>query len=47
VIAWGVAGLYLSDKAEEHFGLTPTEKDKEDLEKLKPQLHMVDRKQDR
>ncbi|ROW14637.1 hypothetical protein VPNG_03236 [Cytospora leucostoma] len=42
-LAWGVAGLYLSDRAEEKFGYTPTEQDKASLEKLKPKIHVVDR----
>lgn len=41
LLAWGVAGLYLSDRAEEKFGFTPSEKDKAELETMKPIL--VDR----
>lgn len=43
IIAWGCAGPYLSDRAEEVFGFTPTEQDKKNLEKLKPRLTAVDR----
>lgn len=42
-LAWGAAGLYLSDRAEEKFGYTPSEQDKADLEKMKPKLLVVDR----
>ncbi|KUI68363.1 hypothetical protein VM1G_03905 [Cytospora mali] len=42
-LAWGVAGLYLSDRAEEKFGYTPSERDKAALEKLKPEIIVVDR----
>lgn len=42
-LAWGVAGLYLSDRAEEKFGYTPSEQDKVDLEKMKPEIVVVDR----
>lgn len=34
ILAWGAAGLYLSDRAEERFGYTPTEQDKAELRKL-------------
>lgn len=43
VIAWGVAGLYLSDKAEETFGYTPTEEDKDTLRKYTPHITTVDK----
>jgi len=43
VIAWGVAGLYVSDRAEEKFGFTPSEADKEELRKYTPRLTAVDR----
>jgi hypothetical protein len=33
----------LSDRAEEKFGFTPTEQDKENLEKYKPRIITVDR----
>jgi hypothetical protein len=37
-------GLFLSDKAEEKFGLTPTEKDMEELRGALPKITAVDRK---
>lgn len=43
VIAWGLAGLYLSDRAEEKFGLTPSDQDKEQLRKWTPRVVAVDR----
>lgn len=43
ILAWGVVGLYISDAAEDKLGLTPTEKDKEELDKWKPHLTVVDR----
>ena len=36
-------GLYLSDKAEDTF--KPTEQDKAALDRLKPKLHVVDRRE--
>ncbi|KAL6860135.1 hypothetical protein ACO1O0_004161 [Amphichorda felina] len=47
VIAWGAAGLYLSDKAEERFGFTPSEEDKNELRKYKPQLITIDKNESR
>ncbi|OAQ63223.2 hypothetical protein VFPPC_16441 [Pochonia chlamydosporia 170] len=43
IIAWGVVGLYLSDQAEEKFGYTPSEKDKEELWKWAPKVTTVDK----
>lgn len=43
VIAWGVIGLHLSDQAEEKFGYTPSEKDKEELWKWTPKVTTVDK----
>jgi hypothetical protein len=43
VMAYAVFGLTLSDKAEEAFGLTPTEKDKQALKESVPKVHMVER----
>ncbi|ROW09580.1 hypothetical protein VMCG_02676 [Cytospora schulzeri] len=42
-LAWGVAGLYLSDRAEEKYGYTPSEQDKANLERMKPEIHVVNR----
>lgn len=36
-------GLLLSDRAEEAFGFTPTEKDKKDLREATPKIHMIER----
>jgi hypothetical protein len=47
VIAWGGAGLYLSDQAEKRFGYTPTEKDQEELRKMTPRITTVDRNENR
>jgi hypothetical protein len=44
VMAYAGAGLFLSDKAEEKFGLTPTEKDLEELKGVLPKITTVDRK---
>ncbi|KAF2188690.1 hypothetical protein K469DRAFT_703290 [Zopfia rhizophila CBS 207.26] len=46
VMAYAGLGLVLSDKAEEKFGLVPTEKDKEDLRKAMPKIMTV-KKDDR
>ncbi|KAF3767688.1 hypothetical protein M406DRAFT_321663 [Cryphonectria parasitica EP155] len=43
LLTWGVIGLYVSDRAEEKFGFTPSEKDKAELEKMKPKIRVVDR----
>lgn len=46
-VAWGVIGLYLSDKVEEKLGYTATEEDKAALDRLTPKIHVVDREQGR
>ncbi|KJZ79932.1 hypothetical protein HIM_00646 [Hirsutella minnesotensis 3608] len=43
IIAWGLAGLYFTDRAEEKLGLTPSEKDKEELRNWAPRITAVDR----
>lgn len=43
ILAWGAAGLYISDAAEEKLGYTPTEKDKQELDKWTPHLTVVER----
>ncbi|KAK4204130.1 hypothetical protein QBC40DRAFT_261897 [Triangularia verruculosa] len=43
LLAWGLIGLQLSDKAEEKLGYTPTEQDKAELDKMIPKLHTVSR----
>lgn len=44
VMAYAGAGMYLSDKAEEKLGLTPTEQDLKDLREALPKISTVDRK---
>ncbi|KAL6881025.1 hypothetical protein J3F83DRAFT_710864 [Trichoderma novae-zelandiae] len=46
VIAWGIAGLYISDKAEESLGFKPTEEDKAELRNMAPRITAVDKPQD-
>ena len=41
-MAWAGFGLVLSNKAEEAFGLTPTEKDRRELEEVLPRVRRVD-----
>ncbi|CAF9904713.1 MAG: hypothetical protein ALECFALPRED_009396 [Alectoria fallacina] len=41
-MAWAGLGLFLSDKAEEVFGLKPTENDKEGLKAVLPRVRRVD-----
>ncbi|UKZ47435.1 hypothetical protein TrVGV298_001653 [Trichoderma virens] len=45
IIAWGCAGLYVSDKAEEKLGFTPTEEDKAELRNMAPKITTVDKSQ--
>ncbi|KAK3940620.1 hypothetical protein QBC46DRAFT_341292 [Diplogelasinospora grovesii] len=45
LLFWGVVGLYMSDRAEEKFGFTPTEADKRELEKLTPKIQVIDRRE--
>ncbi|KAL1297066.1 hypothetical protein AAFC00_004653 [Neodothiora populina] len=42
LIAWALAGQYLSDQAEQTLGFTPTEKDREELERKMPKIRVVD-----
>lgn len=42
-MAYAAFGLLLSDRAEDAFGFTPTEKDKQDLRDAVPKIHMVER----
>lgn len=46
-MAWGLIGSYLSDRAEEKFGYTPTEADKAALNQMLPKVDVVERRQDR
>ncbi|KAI5366217.1 hypothetical protein Slin14017_G038570 [Septoria linicola] len=41
IMAWGAIGLFISDKAEQAFGLTPTEQDKEKLQDAIPKIQFV------
>lgn len=41
-MAWAGLGLLLSDRAEEVFGLKPTEEDKEGLKDLLPKVRRAD-----
>ncbi|KAI0152213.1 hypothetical protein F4776DRAFT_659138 [Hypoxylon sp. NC0597] len=43
LLAWGAIGLQLSDRAEERYGLKPTEEDKAALEKAMPRITAVER----
>ncbi|OTA97294.1 hypothetical protein M434DRAFT_295274 [Hypoxylon sp. CO27-5] len=43
LLAWGAIGLQLSDRAEERYGLKPTEEDKATLEKVMPRITAVER----
>jgi len=43
LLAWGTIGLYLSDTAEKKFGFEPSEKEKQELEKVLPRITVVDR----
>ncbi|KAK4499304.1 hypothetical protein PRZ48_009817 [Zasmidium cellare] len=43
VMAYGVFGLWASDKAEETFGFKATEEDKKRLQEAVPKIHMVER----
>jgi hypothetical protein len=43
VIAWGALGLFISDRAEESFGLVPTEEDKRRLKEAVPKVHFVEK----
>ncbi|KAK4181897.1 hypothetical protein QBC36DRAFT_1298 [Triangularia setosa] len=43
LLAWGLVGLQLSDKAEEKLGYTPTEQDRVELDKMIPKIHSVSR----
>jgi len=44
VMAYAGAGLYISDKAEEQFGLTPTEQDREKLRDAIPKVSTIEKR---
>jgi len=41
-MAWAGIGLLLSDKAEEVWGLKPTEKDREQLKEVLPRVRRIE-----
>ncbi|RYO27097.1 hypothetical protein AA0113_g308 [Alternaria arborescens] len=43
VMAYAGAGLYISDRAEEKFGLVPTDKDREELRDALPKITPVEK----
>jgi hypothetical protein len=43
IMAYAGVALVLSDKAEEKFGLVPTEKDKEELTKVIPRITTIEK----
>lgn len=43
VMGYALAGLYLSDTAEERFDMVPTEQDREKLRQMIPKIHAVDK----
>ncbi|KAE9966300.1 hypothetical protein EG328_009019 [Venturia inaequalis] len=47
VMAYAAGALYLSDRAEEKFGLKATEEDREELRKALPRITTVERDSDR
>ncbi|KAM5348070.1 hypothetical protein ACJ41O_007894 [Fusarium nematophilum] len=43
ILAWGTAGLFLTDEVEKMFGYTPTEEDKARLNKYTPKIITIDK----
>ncbi|KAF4970106.1 hypothetical protein FZEAL_10114 [Fusarium zealandicum] len=43
ILAWGGAGLMLTDEVEKTFGLTPTDEDKARLHKYTPKIIPVEK----
>lgn len=43
IMGYAMLGMFLSDKAEQSFGLTPTEQDKQRLKESVPKIHFVER----
>lgn len=43
LLAWGTAGLFISDAAEKKLGFEPTEKEREALKSVVPKISMVER----
>lgn len=44
-MAYAAFGLLLSDKAEEAFGFTPTQQDKERLKDIVPKVRVVEKEE--
>jgi hypothetical protein len=42
-MGYAIAGLYLSDTAEEKFGMKATDEDREKLREMIPKIHTVDK----
>lgn len=42
-MTYAIAGLYLSDTAEEKFGMKATDEDKAKLRQMIPKIHTVDK----
>ena len=42
-MTYAVAGMFLSDKAEQFFGFEPTDQDRKRLQDSIPKIHAVDR----
>ena len=43
LLAWGTAGLFISDAAEKNLGCEATEQEKEALKAVVPKISMVER----
>ncbi|KAI6876632.1 hypothetical protein KC338_g237 [Hortaea werneckii] len=43
IMTYAVAGMFLSDKAEQFFGFEPTDQDRKRLQESIPKIHAVDR----
>ena len=43
LLAWSGIGLWLTDKAEERFGMAPTEESKKELAAMIPRIRVVDK----
>lgn len=43
IMVWGTLGLFLSDRAEQAFGLAPTEEDKKMLREAVPKMRVVEK----
>ncbi|EPS41674.1 hypothetical protein H072_4424 [Dactylellina haptotyla CBS 200.50] len=45
LIAYGLVGEYVTDRAADAFGLTPTEEDKQKLKEMIPKISVVEKNQ--